>query len=216
MSDTVGAVHRFHDPAYAREWAGRFRPTPERLHLFETMLAELRRSVPDSGHLVELGIGPAYLAEFLLARLPDVTYEGIDFSLPMLAQAESRLERFGARVHLRQADLLSANWGRSLSRQPAAILSTWALHDLGGQEQTSRVYRVSAQALPKGGLLLNGDFIKPEGARQPFEAGRFKVKRHLQLLREAGFSKTGCLHTWEVEIVSPTPAQNYACLLAIL
>ena len=215
MSEIVGATHQFHDADNAVEWAHRFIPTPERLHLFETILQQLQSAVPADGHVVELGIGPAYLAEYLLARLPSISYQGIDFSLPMLGQAASRLARFGGRLHLQQSDLLNDRWGADLSRPPAAIVSTWALHDLGGQAQTAQVYRGCAQALPQGGPLLNGDFVKPEGTPHPFEPGRFAVSRHLELLQEAGFSRVSSLGLWEEEIEAPTPAQNYACLLAI-
>ena len=216
MSDVVGATHQFHDSAYAEEWARRFTPTPERLHLFETILQQLQSTIPATGHVVELGIGPAYLAEFLLMRLPQISYEGVDFSQPMLTQAGSRLERFAARLHLQQADLLQDEWSAGLSRPPTAFVSTWALHDLGGQAQTAQVYRACAGALPEGGRLLNGDFIKPDGTRHPFEQGRFLVSRHLELLRDAGFSQASCLGPWEEEIEAPTSAQNYACLLAIV
>ena len=216
MSEVVGAIHEFHDAAYAEEWAQRFTPTPERLHLFETILQQLQSAIPATGHVVELGIGPAYLAEFLLMRLPHISYEGVDFSRPMLAQAASRLERSGARLHLQQADLLQDGWSASLSRPPTAIVSTWALHDLGGQAQTAQVYRACASALPEGGRLLNGDFIKPDGACHPFEPGRFTVSRHLELLQVAGFSHANCLGLWEEEVESPTSAHNYACLLAIV
>ena len=216
MTEIIGATHQFHEADYAEDWARRFTPTRERLHLFETILQQLGSAIPAEGHVVELGIGPAYLAEYLLTRLPHLSYEGVDFSEPMLTQAASRLARFGARVRLQQADLLQDSWTESLSRPPAAIVSTWALHDLGGQEQTFQVYRACAPALKEGGILLNGDFVKPDGARQRFEPGRFPVSRHLELLEEAGFSVTRCLHLWEEEIEAPTSAQNYACLLGIV
>ena len=215
MSEVVGATHQFHDAEYAEDWSRRFTPTPERLHLFETILQQLQSAIPADGHVVELGIGPAYLADYLLARLPSISYEGIDFSQPMLSQAGSRLARFGDRLHLHQADLLGDRWSSDLSRPPAAIVSTWALHDLGGQAQTAQVYRACALALPQGGLLLNGDFVKPAGTLHPFEPGRFAVSRHLEFLQEAGFSQVSSLGMWEEEIDAPTPAQNYACLLAI-
>jgi hypothetical protein len=66
--------------------------------------------------------------------------------------------------------------------------------------------------LGAGGVLLNGDFVKPEGTVYGFEAGRFEVSRHLELLRSAGFARCECVEMFEVEIESPTPAQNYALL----
>ena len=213
MSEVVGAEHAFHDVDYAADWARRFQPTPERLHLFETIGHQLQETIPEDGHVVELGIGPAYLAEFLLERMPNISYEGVDFSQPMLTQAAARLARFGGRVRFLQADLLGDSWGGDLARTPAAIVSTWALHDLGGQSQTLHVYRACEAALPEGGILLNGDFIKPDGTRLPFEPGRFPIDRHLELLLESGFSDRRCLHLWEEETEEPTASQNYACLV---
>ena len=216
MTEVVGAIHQFHEPEYAEDWARRFTPTAERLQLFETVLEQLQSAVPADGHIVELGIGPAYLAEYLLERMPRITYEGVDFSQPMLALAGTRLARFEARVQYQQADLLGNSWGGDLTRQPAAVVSTWALHDLGGQAQTLHVYRACAAALPEGGILLNGDLIKPDGTRLEFEPGRFPIGRHLALLLEAGFSDSRSLNLWQEEIETPTSGDNYACLLGIV
>jgi hypothetical protein len=96
-----------------------------------------------------------------------------------------------------------------------AVVSTWALHDLGSQENVAAVYAKSAKTLAAGGVLLNGDFIKPDGATQEFEPGRFEIARHLELLRKAGFRDPECLALLEKEKRSPTPAQNYACFKGV-
>jgi cyclopropane fatty-acyl-phospholipid synthase-like methyltransferase len=209
----VGVEHAFHDADYARDWAGRFTPTPDRLALFDTILETLRSRQPV--HVLELGTGPGYFAERLLAALPGVTYEGLDFSLPMLHLAGQRLGPFAGRIRLLQADLVQGNWGASVRKPVGAIVSTWALHDLGGQEQTASVYRTCASLLDQGGVLLNGDFVKPDGTPHDYEAGRFTVARHLELLAAAGFGRGECLGRWEEELENPTTAQNYACLLAV-
>jgi hypothetical protein len=56
---------------------------------------------------------------------------------------------------------MNQSWPERLSRQPDAIISTWALHDLGGQEAVAEVYARSYETLPAGGVMVNGDFIKP-------------------------------------------------------
>ena len=81
---------------------------------------------------------------------------------------------------------------------------------------TARVYRACRNILPKDGVLLNGDFVKPEGTRHEFERGRFSVLRHLELLSEAGFSEAHCLVYLEKELEAPTSAQNYACFRAVV
>lgn len=210
----VGAEHAFHDQDFVHGWAERFRPTAPRIALFELILEELAAALPPDGHLVELGLGPGYLAEHLLQRLPGIVYSGIDFSEPMLAIAQRRLAAHGDRLRPLRADLLETGWTRQLGAPAHAIVTTWSLHDLGGEEQTATVYAACAGALAPGGLFLNGDFIRPADSRHDYEPGRFGIDRHLELLEAAGFEESACLALFEQELEAPTAAQNYACLRA--
>ena len=63
-------------------------------------------------------------------------------------------------------------------------------------------------------LAYLADFIKPEGTSYEYEAGRFEISRHLEMLEAAGFGNPGCLAIFEPNISDPTAAQNYACLIA--
>ena len=211
----VGADHEFHDEAFAKGWAERFVPTPERMRLFDTIAAELRAVMPSGGVVVELGIGPGYLAAHLLERLPGIRYIGLDFSEPMLALARERLAVFEGRVDYRQADLVTQDWWTMVPQAADGIVSTWALHDLGDPEYTRSVYAASRRVLKTGGVFLNGDFVKPDGSRHDYEPGRFEVATHLRMLEEAGYRDAECLMLLEHELEAPTAAQNYACLKAV-
>ena len=213
-TDFVGAEHEFHDSEFARGWAERFLPTPERMRLFELIHSQLKQGIPHDGSIIELGMGPGYLAQYLLERMPGVSYTGIDFSSPMLQLARERLHQYSSRVTYLQADLVTDSWEDRGGTPADAVVSTWALHDLGSPENIGTVYKRSYIALGMGGVLLNGDFIKPVEAPQEFEGGRFYVSGHMDLLDDAGFSNAKCLSHFEVEIDHPTPAQNYACLKA--
>ena len=213
--DVVGAEHEFHDKDFALGWSERFVPTPERLELFNIILSELEERTPTDGCIVELGIGPGYLAHHLLQAMPAIKYIGIDFSIPMLEIASARLQSHSSKVTYIQADLVEDDWPRMLTSPVNAILSTWTLHDLGSQENVEIVYSKSAMTLDDSGLLLNGDFVKPDGTIQEFEPGRFQIGRHLELLRKAGFVDVECLTVLEEETESPTPAQNYACFRGV-
>jgi cyclopropane fatty-acyl-phospholipid synthase-like methyltransferase len=216
MNRVIGADHAFHDVAFVESWAARFAPTPERLELFNVILEQLKLHMPANGHVVELGIGPGYLADYLLSRMPDIQYLAVDFSLPMLHIAQQRLHRFAERISYIQADLVTEPWWEMLPSDVNAVVSTWALHDLGSQENVGLVYRCCAPLLPIGGVLLNGDFIKPDNAIYGYEQGRFEIGKHFELLRRAGFSQTECLVVLEEEIEMPTAAQNYACLKGVI
>ena len=212
--DFVGADHEFHSREFALGWAERFVPTPERLRLFELIFSQLTKVIPSDGRIVELGTGPGFLACYLLERMSNVSYCGIDFSLPMLQIAQQRLQRFSSRVTYMQADLVEEAWEKRVTNPVHAIVSTWALHDLGSPENINTVYERSYSALVNNGILINGDFIKPSMAIQEFEGGRFNVGKHLELLGNAGFLNARCLSVFEEEIENPTPAQNYACIRA--
>ena len=214
-NNVIGADHEFHTREFARGWAERFSPTPERLALFNIILSELQESIPQDGRVVELGIGPGYLASHLLEAMQAIEYTGIDFSQPMLEIARSRLVQYASRVTFTQADLVKDDWTSMLAAPINAVISTWTLHDLGSQVNVYSVYAKSARILDTSSVFLNGDFIKPIGAAQEFEAGRFAIARHLELLTSAGFRDAECLALLEEEIETPTAAQNYACFKAV-
>ena len=212
----VGAQHEFHNTQFVRDWADRFVPSSERIQLFDTIIGSIANYSQASAHIVELGIGPAYLAERILEKLPKVTYEGIDFSEPMLEIAAERLAPYASRVTFTQADLVEEDWGAKVTRPVGAIVSTWALHDLGGEVNTTKVYRDCRNLLMPGGVFLNGDFVKPDDTPHDYEPGRFLVSRHLDVLQKVGFEDVQCLIYLEKEIENPTAAQNYVCLQAIV
>jgi SAM-dependent methyltransferase len=215
MTGFVGAQHEFHDAAFVRGWADRFVPTPPRLQLFDLILQQIRQPNVPNSHVVELGIGPGYMARHLLERNPTITYEGLDFSEVFFDVARETIGDLMHRVALTKADLLDQSWPERLSKPPGAIISTWALHDLGSQQAIADVYARCYETLPQGGVLVNGDFIKPDGTKWEYEPGRFEIERHFELLRKAGFSDPKSLAHFEPNIESPTSAQNYACLVAV-
>ena len=214
MTRFVGAQHEFHDAAFVQEWADRFVPTAPRLALFDMILDQIQQLGIPNANVLELGLGPGYMARHILERDRTVHYEGLDFSEVFFEVARKNLGPLSSRVKLTKADLIDPSWPTRLARPPHAIVSTWALHDLGSQQAIANVYGRCFEALPKGGVFVNGDFIKPDGTDWDYEPGRFEIARHLDLLREAGFAKPISLHHFEYEIEQPTAAQNYACLVA--
>ena len=210
----IEALHEFHDMEFSQGWAERFIPTPDRLALFETILQRIREIGGENCHVLELGIGPGYLADYILSRLPNISYEGLDFSNAMLNIASKRLEKYGNRVVYTQADLTNTSWTERISQAPKAVVSTWALHDLFSSKNIEFVYRKTKSILQPNGVLLNGDFIKPEDSTFEYEGGRIKPSVHLNLLDEVGFHSAVCLKEFEKNVLNPTTANNYACFEA--
>jgi SAM-dependent methyltransferase len=214
MKGFVGAEHEFHDTDFVQGWANRFVPSPPRLALFDMILTQIRQLPAKDLNVLELGLGPGYMARYILQRDETLRYEGLDFSAAFFEVAKRTLGELTARVTFTKADLMDQSWPTCLARPPHAIISTWALHDLGSQQAVADVYARCFETLPEGGILVNGDFIKPDGTAWSYEPGRFEIARHLELLHQAGFAAPASLHHFEPEIDKPTAAQNYACLVA--
>jgi SAM-dependent methyltransferase len=211
----IQALHEFHDADFSKEWTEKFKPTPPRLKLFELMVQQIEHVGGKNAHVLELGIGPGFLAHHILDNLPDITYEGLDFSKSMLEIAKKRTEKHKKRIDFIQADLLTKAWKKRLKKTPGVIVSTWALHDLFDKKNIFNVYKTVYDVLLDRGLLLNGDFIKPEESQYDYEGGRIKPSEHLELLRKCGFQDPECIEEFEKSVDNPTTANNYACFKAI-
>ncbi len=211
--EKIEALHEFQDPRYAQEWAEKFSPTKDRRDLFEAIDRKLRLLRPGV-KVLELGIGPGYLAKFLLDRWGDFRYEGLDFSKPMLEIARQRTSSHQHRIHLTQADLTQDTWTDQLGQTPDVVVSTWALHDLLSKHHIHQVYQSVYALLASGGVLLNGDFVKPEQSTLAYEGGRIKPSEHLDLLTSAGFTEVAKLQEFEKNVANPTTANNYVLFYA--
>ena len=210
----IEALHDFHDADFSKAWADKFESTPERLRLFQTILQHIEGFGKELS-VLELGIGPGYLADFLLENLPNITYEGLDFSEAMLDIASKRTAKYSQRIHFTQADLVRDNWTTQLKKAPNVIVSTWALHDLLEKKNIASVYQSAFEILQKGGVLLNGDFIKPETSTHEYEGGRIKPSEHIELLQVAGFQHCVSVAEFEISVEEPTTANNYVCFKAM-
>lgn len=207
----IEALHQFHDMEFSQGWADRFEPTPERIRLFKTILYHIQTLEMEEPVVLELGIGPGFLANFLLESSAKIQYEGLDYSQPMLNMASERTKKHGTRINFTQADLIHDDWIGKLKRTPNVIVSTWALHDLFEKGNILNVYRSVYSILPIEGIFLNGDFIKPETSNFEYEGGRIKPSEHLELLQSAGFDNFECLAEFEKSVENSTTSNNYAC-----
>ena len=117
------------------------------------------------GTILELCCGEGLLTERLLDQYPAATLYGFDGSVEMLARANERLARFGARFQSGRFDLAATDW-----RQPGipvhAVVSSLAIHHLTGDEKQALfadVYRL---------LSPDGVFVIADLVRHDSSAGR--------------------------------------------
>jgi SAM-dependent methyltransferase len=146
----------------------------ERVHphyraLQDEILALLPLEKDGNGLVVDLGGGSGRLMERILDRFPRATGFVIDQSEPFLALAERRLERLGARAACIQVRLQD-DWTAALpasAPQPIALVSMSAIHHLEPAEKRA-LYQRCHDVLAPGGVLLNGDEVRPAGDPEYF------------------------------------------------
>lgn len=211
----IEALHDFHNKQFSEEWSSKFEPTTERLSLFQLITDNIKATNKKYINILELGIGPGFLAEYILSSNDNYNYQGIDFSKTMLNLASKRLVSHSNKLVLTEADLTYPEWKNKIKRKPDCIISTWSLHDLLSKQNIQNVYQAAFNILPEGGKLINGDFIKPEKSTYDYEKGRIKPSEHLELLRQCGFNRVECLKMFEENKDNPTTSNNYACFQAI-
>lgn len=210
----IEALHNFHNKKFSEEWSNKFKPTDDRLNLFK-MIFEVVEKKDQQLQILELGIGPGYLADYILAKCKNIIYEGLDFSEAMLDIAKRRLTSKENNLIFTKADLTDENWKDKIKSEPQHIISTWALHDLLNKQNILNVYKSAYEILPIEGKIINGDFIKPEHSVFEYEKGRIKPSEHLNLLRSCGFRDVECLQIFEENTDKPSTSNNYACFVAI-
>jgi tRNA (cmo5U34)-methyltransferase len=139
---------------------------PHYLAIQDEILRLLGSRFPSSDSLliVDLGGGSGRLMERILDRFPAAQGIVVDQSEPFLALAERRLIRFGGRATCILARLQD-NWSREVQSPPTAFVSMSAIHHLDPKEKQS-LYQRCHDLLGSGGILLNGDEVRPEDDRQ--------------------------------------------------
>jgi tRNA (cmo5U34)-methyltransferase len=110
--------------------------------------------------VVDLGGGSGKLMERVLERWPNLQGIVVDQSEPFLALAERRLSRFGERAKCVLARLQN-EWIAQVPPNVSAIVSMSAIHHLEPAEKAS-LYQHCFDVLAPGGVLLNGDEVRPE------------------------------------------------------
>jgi hypothetical protein len=185
--------HRFHDQEWVDSYIGSITERrPERVEMFDHISGLIKRLPFPRPHVLELAAGSGMLAETLLEKLGDITYESIDYSAPMVTRARESLSRYGDRVILHQADLNSSDWDNVLSQEIHVVISNMAIHDLGNEDNVVAVYRKVRDRLTAGGLFINADLVLPEDGDIEDEKGKLKTSRHLELLKSLGLDEVQC------------------------
>jgi tRNA (cmo5U34)-methyltransferase len=153
--------YRWNRSAFAASYdagAAAIHPYYDEIH--DTIVGLLPFAADDEFLFVDAAGGSGRLAEKFLRRFPRASALVFDQSEPMLALAAERLAQFGPRGRCAQARLQD-DWTRLLDGPAGAVVSTSAIHHLEPEEKRALYARAFA-ALGPGGVLLNGDEVRPE------------------------------------------------------
>jgi tRNA (cmo5U34)-methyltransferase len=111
----------------------------------------------DATNILDLGAGSGILTSFLRQRFPQAHIHLIDFSLPMLNLARSRLsppETPDANLTFQSGDYTIASLPSNLD----AIVSALSIHHLEDTAKQFLFYKLHA-ALRQGGVFINADQV---------------------------------------------------------
>ena len=126
-----------------------------------------------SENILDLGCGNGQLARTLAEDGHHGSYTGLDFSLPLLKDAERQSQTFT--VKFERSDLTTPTWGTSLP--PATfnlIFSFAALHHIPGEEQRRSILQKARSLLAPNGQFIHSEwqFLNSEKLKariQPWE-----------------------------------------------
>lgn len=165
---------------------------PERRTIIDHIVGQLQTLPQQPLTVVELCCGAGVLGQALLSRIPEMTYLGLDSSPLLVAVARQQLTSFAHQADVQVVDLNSDEWLGLLPAAVTAIVSMQSLHDLGGENEVNRIYRLARQIIVPGGLFLNADLIVPPAVERPDNPGRRSIPRHLTLLQSHQYESVIC------------------------
>ena len=136
---------------------------PWRADFFAAFVSEIAALDPGQGcRVLELGAGPGFLAERLLASNPRLDYVALDFSGVMHELAIQRLGALAARARFVERDLRHPDWANGLGRFDA-VVTHQAVHELRHKRHAAALHAQVRPMLRPGDAYLVCDHFFGEG-----------------------------------------------------
>ena len=172
--------------AEARAWADAANQVrPWRTTFFQAIAAAMDPTRPV--RVLELGSGPGFLAEHVLARCPLAEMVLLDFSQPMHDLAQARLQPYGQRVQQVLRSFKDEHWPEGLGRFDY-VVTNQAVHELRHKRHAQPLHRqVRSVLLPGGQYLVSDHYFGDDGMQK--EGLYMTVEEQRQALAAAGFTQ---------------------------
>jgi SAM-dependent methyltransferase len=159
---------------------------PWRTEFFKRFSEEMLAVSPPLRTELELGSGPGFLAEHLLAALANVHYELLDFSLAMHQLAKARLGAFADRVQYSERSFKAPDWTQGLGTYDC-IVTNQTVHELRHKCHATALHTQARTLLSTGGSYLVCDHFVGEGGMKNTDLYT-SIEEQRQALLNAGFS----------------------------
>jgi len=177
----------------AAQWADEVSAKrPCRPKFFEVFARELGALPQGVGTLLELGSGPGFLAQFLLAHITSSRYIALDFSEAMHVLARERLGSAATVVEFVTRDFREPDWADGLP-PASAVVTLQAVHELRHKRRAAAFYSQVASVLKPGGLFLMCDHYCGIGAMAN-DALYMSEAEHVAALASSGLKGVACIH----------------------
>ena len=190
MYDYTGP-HDYFNEAYVNEWASVANSRrPFRPEFFDAFVSEL--AVFHNPKVLDVGSGPGFLAERVLAGCDVASYHLFDFSPHMLELSRARLRDFRDRAVFHQGSFLDDGWWQSLPAPFDAIVSMQAIHEVREGARIPKLYGELRLLLEERGIILIADEVN-DGDQQ--EEHLLSLSEHEAALLKADFEGFRRVHS---------------------
>ena len=176
----------FRDPGAARDWARAAQSRPGRESVFHAFATELRGLDTNEPHVLELGSGPGFLAEYLLHAIPDIRLTLLDFSRAMHDLARARTGEAVRQVQFLERNFKDSNWTDGLGPYDA-IITNQAVHELRHKRHAGALHSQVRHLLRSGAPYLVCDHFCGDGAMSDDQL-YMTIAEQNHALEDAGFS----------------------------
>jgi SAM-dependent methyltransferase len=170
----------------ARQWEqSAMVKRPWRTDIFERIVMEARIMPRLVRQVLELGSGPGFLADRLLAALPQMNMTLLDYSAAMHQLARARLGSLAKRAVFVEKDFKKPDWMQGLGKFDC-IVTNQAVHELRHKRHAAALHAQVRSLLQPHGAYLMCDHFHGEGGMENDQLF-MSVAEHREALLSAGF-----------------------------
>jgi SAM-dependent methyltransferase len=174
------------DPSDALEWERTAQARPGRARMFQAFAEELQKLNSDELEVLDLGSGPAFLAEHLLNALPNLKITLLDFSAAMHDLARKRLGQNQLRARFVERSFKEPGWHEGLGKFDA-VITNQAVHELRHKKHAVALHTQVKDVLKPHAPYLISDHFFGEGGL-PNDRLYMTLAEHREALAKAGFT----------------------------